>query len=288
MLEAARELCQRLRSGRSAPGLAFFGLNGSGRSVLLHALADLAEQEACAVQFLDLESAADFVPTALPAVPRLILLDDAQFLENALLGRLLGAQERLMALGRPVALVLASLPLTTRLEQDAAKRLERCLRVFRLEALDENATAEAVSSVASWDESGLKELWRLSKGWPMHVQAFAAAAWSAARGSILNREAVRAGAQAALARLDAVFYGPGFEQLSPREKQYLRSMAHLGPGPHRSSDIADSMDAKITSLGPLRAKLLAKGWVYSPEHGLLGFTAPGMDESIRRVMPGFR
>ena len=48
------------------------------------------------------------------------------------------------------------------------------------------------------------------------------------------------------------------------------------------------MDAKITSLGPIRASLMKGGWIYSPGHGQLGFAAPGMDEFMRRVMPGFR
>jgi hypothetical protein len=48
------------------------------------------------------------------------------------------------------------------------------------------------------------------------------------------------------------------------------------------------MDAKVTALGPLRAKLMREGWVYCPEHGRLGFSAPGMDAFLRRAMPHFR
>ena len=102
----------------------------------------------------------------------------------------------------------------------------------------------------------------------------------------LSSAQLRQATPAVWMELDRGFYGPGFERLAPREKNYLRSMAHLGPGPHRSGDIADSMDAKITALGPLQR--IREGWIYSPGHGRLGFCAPGMDEFLRRAMPNSR
>ena len=38
-------------------------------------------------------------------------------------------------------------------------------------------------------------------------------------------------------------------------------MADLGPGPHRSSDIASLLGVKVTGLGPVRAKLIKKGMI---------------------------
>lgn len=44
-------------------------------------------------------------------------------------------------------------------------------------------------------------------------------------------------------------------------------MAELGPNVHRTGDIADILNIKVGSLGPLRAKLLKKGMIYSPAYG---------------------
>lgn len=44
-------------------------------------------------------------------------------------------------------------------------------------------------------------------------------------------------------------------------------MAPLGPGPHRSGDIADVLERKVTSVAPLRNQLIAKGMIWSPHHG---------------------
>jgi len=158
-----------------------------------------------------------------------------------------------------------------------------------VEALSEAEAAKALQvQGARFEPEAVRELWRLTKGHPALLQAWAYQLWNQASGPAITREDVRKAAPAALKHLDERFYGPCYEPLSPREKSYLRSMAHLGPGPHRSSDIADSMDAKITALGVLRAKLIKKGLVYSPGFGKLGFALPGFDEFMRRVMPNFR
>jgi hypothetical protein len=62
-------------------------------------------------------------------------------------------------------------------------------------------------------------------------------------------------------------------------------MAELGHGPYRSGDIADLLSAKTASLGPVRAKLIKKGMVYSPEHGNMAFTVPLFDAFMKRAIP---
>ena len=68
---------------------------------------------------------------------------------------------------------------------------------------------------------------------------------------------------------------------------YLRAMADLGSGPYRSSDVAEKLSAKLSTLGPVRASLIKKGMVYSPAHGDMDFTVPLFDADMRRVMPAF-
>ena len=63
-------------------------------------------------------------------------------------------------------------------------------------------------------------------------------------------------------------------------------MAELGPGPHRSGDVAALLDREVTSLGPTRSGLIAKGMIWSPQHGDTAFTVPLFDEFMKRIMPG--
>jgi hypothetical protein len=62
-------------------------------------------------------------------------------------------------------------------------------------------------------------------------------------------------------------------------------MAYLGPGPHRSGDIADRLGMRVQNAGPLRSGLIGKGMVYSPSHGDTAFTVPLFDDFMKRVMP---
>ena len=62
-------------------------------------------------------------------------------------------------------------------------------------------------------------------------------------------------------------------------------MAALGPGPHRSGEIAQVLDKEVRAVAPTRAALIGKGMVYSPAHGDTSFTVPLFDEYMKRVMP---
>jgi hypothetical protein len=88
------------------------------------------------------------------------------------------------------------------------------------------------------------------------------------------------------AALDESFFRVRFDRLTPAERRYLRAMAELGPGPHRSGDIAERLTRSVTSLGPTRNNLIAKGMIWSPNHGDTAFTVPLFDAFMRRIMPG--
>lgn len=93
-------------------------------------------------------------------------------------------------------------------------------------------------------------------------------------------------ASTTVAALDESFFRVRFDRLTPTEENYLRAMAELGPGPHRLGDIAHQLERQVTSLGPTRSQLIAKGMVWSPSHGDTAFTVPLFDEFVRRIMPG--
>jgi hypothetical protein len=110
--------------------------------------------------------------------------------------------------------------------------------------------------------------------------------WDAAASSPITEHDVEVASVTAVAALDESFFRVRFDRLTPAEKRYLRAMAELGPGPHRSGDIADMLGRKVTALGPARAKLISKGMVWSPNHGDTAFTVPLFDEFMRRAIPG--
>ena len=81
------------------------------------------------------------------------------------------------------------------------------------------------------------------------------------------------------------FFRVRFDRLTPMEKRYMRAMAELGRGPHRSGDVAAALGRKVTKVAPVRSSLIAKGMLYSPAHGDTAFTVPLFDGFMKRIMP---
>lgn len=105
--------------------------------------------------------------------------------------------------------------------------------------------------------------------------------------SPITRQVVRNANAAVIRRLDQNFFRVRFDRLPPGEKNVLRVMAALGPNPQRTGDIAAKLGVKVTSLGPVRSKLIKKGMIYSPAHGDLAFTVPLFDEFMVRAIAKF-
>jgi hypothetical protein len=61
-------------------------------------------------------------------------------------------------------------------------------------------------------------------------------------------------------------------------------MAELGPDAHRTGDIATALGVRVSSIGPVRSKLIKKGMIYSPAYGDMAFTVPLFDEFMKRAM----
>ena len=130
----------------------------------------------------------------------------------------------------------------------------------------------------------LREIFRLTQGYPYFLQEWGYQSWNHALESPITLETVQNATATIIKRLDDNFFRVRFERLAPKEKEFLRAMAELGPEPYRSADVAKILGVKLGGLGPVRAILIRKGMIYSPEHGELAFTVPLFDDFMRRVM----
>ncbi len=131
----------------------------------------------------------------------------------------------------------------------------------------------------------MEEILRQTQGYPYFLQEWGKHSWDVASASPIRGEDARMATDRALADLDAGFFRVRFDRLTPSEKLYMRAMAELGPGPHRSGDIAERVGRKVTAVAPVRKTLIAKGMLYSPAHGDTAFTVPLFDGFMKRIMP---
>jgi hypothetical protein len=136
-------------------------------------------------------------------------------------------------------------------------------------------------------DEALDQLVAVTHGYPYFLQEWGYQAWNLATHSPIGASVVSQATTAAIKKLDGSFFRVRFDRLTPREKDYLRALAELGPGAHRSGDIADALGVKVQSVAPLRGGLIRKGMIYSPAHGDTAFTVPLFDEFMRRTMPNW-
>ncbi|MFN0313695.1 MAG: ATP-binding protein [Burkholderiales bacterium] len=220
-----------------------------------------------------------------------LFIDELQYVEEDELAALITALHRTAQRRRPVVLVGAGLPQLRGRMGQAKSYAERLFDFPEIGALVEPAAKIAIRKPAEAQgveikEDALRRIVKETHGYPYFLQEWGKHAWDAAAASPITLRDVGLASKAAVAALDESFFRVRFDRLTPVEKKYLRAMAELGPGPHRSGDVAEKLDRKVTSLGPTRNQLIAKGMVWSPSHGDTAFTVPLFDEFMRRIMPG--
>jgi hypothetical protein len=147
-------------------------------------------------------------------------------------------------------------------------------------------TKPVVDEGAAISDEAVARILDATKGYPYFLQEWGKHSWDAAPASPITAQDVTAATAETIASLDENFFRVRFDRLTPAERRYLRAMAELGPGPHRSGSIADALQREVTSLGPTRSGLIAKGMIWSPSHGDTAFTVPLFDEFMKRIMPG--
>ena len=131
----------------------------------------------------------------------------------------------------------------------------------------------------------LSRLLEVTQAYAFFIQEWGSQAWLCTAGSPIDLADVQAATKGAIAALDEGFFRMRFDRLTERERAYLRAVAELGPGPHRSGAIARAMRTTVASLAPLRNGLILKGMIWSPAHGDTAFTVPLFDEFMKRIMP---
>lgn len=221
-----------------------------------------------------------------------ILIDEIQYFSPEELGALIMVMHKMQQRQLPLVLVGAGLPNLPGLAGESKSYAERLFSFPAVGPLPEADAERALQDPvraegAEFEPEALREIFRLTRGYPYFLQEWGYQAWNHAKATPIGASVIRAASEIVSRRLDDNFFRVRFDRLTPREKTYLRAMAELGSGPHRTADIADKLGVKITTLGPVRASLIKKGMVYSPSHGEMAFSAPLFDGFMRRAIPAF-
>jgi hypothetical protein len=219
-----------------------------------------------------------------------LYIDELQYVTEVELAALITALHGASQAQLPVTMVGAGLPQLVGQTGRAKSYAERLFEFAPIDKLDEAAARAALIVPAAKEDvayapGAVDEIVRQTHGYPYFLQEWGKHSWNLADRSPIRRADAERATQSALAELDASFFRVRFDRLTPAEKRYMRAMAELGPGPHRSGDIADQLGRKVTTVAPLRNALIYKGMIYSPAHGDTAFTVPLFDGFMKRIMP---
>ena len=219
-----------------------------------------------------------------------ITIDELQYLGEQELSALIMAVHRVAQKLLPVLVVGAGLPQLVGQMGASKSYAERLFNFPKIGPLGEDDARAALEEPAAMEgvaftKAALNEIIRVTEGYPYFLQEWGYHVWNIAKQSPIGEKDATAATAGATANLDDSFFRVRFDRLTPREKDYLRAMAELGPGPHRSGDIAGVLGVQVESSAPLRSGLIRKGMIYSPQHGDTAFTVPLFDQFMRRVMP---
>ncbi len=220
----------------------------------------------------------------------LLAIDEMQYLHEDELAALITAIHRTTQQDLPVVLVGAGLPQLPALAGEAKSYAERLFEFPQIGQLDRRDARDAIlvpaaSQHIEFTDEAIDAIIEQAHGYPYFLQEWGYHVWNAARSSLIDRRTVDDITPAVVQHLDNNFFRVRFDRLTPAEKKYLRAMAELGVGPHRSGDVAAELGVRVESVAPRRSALISKGMIYSPAHGDTAFTVPLFDEFLRRIVP---
>jgi len=216
-----------------------------------------------------------------------LLIDEVQYLSNDELGALIVAIHRINQKALPVLMFGAGLPAIAALSGDAKSYAERLFIFPKVDALPNEYARNAIrqpieAEGEAIDDDLLERIVTLTRGYPYFLQEWGYQVWNASPQSPIAMSCIEIAEKEALRRLDEGFFKVRIDRLTPKEKEYVIAMARFGAGPYRSADVAEVLGEKLTTLGPRRAQIIAKGMIYSPAHGDIAFTVPMFDEYLKR------
>jgi hypothetical protein len=219
-----------------------------------------------------------------------MFIDELQYVKENQFAALISALHRCSHLRLPITLVGAGLPQLLALAGEAKSYSERLFEYPQVDKLNTSAAMDALRKPAqqlgvNYTDDAALAIVEKTQGYPYFLQEWGKHTWDVATTSPITLDVVKTATQLTIAGLDESFFKVRLERTTPSERRYLRAMADLGPGPHRSGDIANQLLKTVSTQAPVRSSLIRKGIVWSPTHGDTAFTVPLFHEYLLRTVP---
>ncbi|MCF4129354.1 ATP-binding protein [Methylobacterium sp. SyP6R] len=291
MIESGKELARRGLRGLKGflSGLSVSRGGDDGLSLGIDAEAGLADSGSIEADLPELILA---IAEAAKAArkPVAIFIDELQYLEEREFSALIMAVHRVNQRSLPLILVGAGLPQIRGLAGNSKSYAERLFRYPEIGALSHDDAVAAIVRPAAdegvtFSDAAIERIISDTEKYPYFLQQWGYEAWNTADDDHIGVDVIERASEAAVRELDQSFFRVRFDRCTPSEKRYMRALAEMGRGKHRSGDVAEKLGLKVTSAAPTRSALIKKGMIFAPAHGDTAFTVPLFDAYMRREMP---
>jgi hypothetical protein len=220
-----------------------------------------------------------------------LFFDEMQFAETRELGAVLAALHRVGQRRFPIATVCAGLPQLASRLVEASSYAERLFSYHEVGKLSSEAAAAALTVPAeregvTYQPDALAYLLERTGRYPFFIQTYGKYAWHVAPASPIDMSAARSADSIAQEQLDSGFHRSRWNRATPAERRYLAALADLGDGPQPTADVSARLGMTQQQTAVQRQNLIdLKGLLYSPQRGLIDFTAPLFGDYVRRHHP---
>lgn len=214
-------------------------------------------------------------------------VDEVQYLKEDEYAALIAASHRITQKSLPIVFICAGLPQIAALSGDAKSYAERLFAFTPVGSLDRDAALKAFVDPAAnrgvkFSDDAINILQASAHGYPYFIQELGSHTWNLATTNPIGRLCAEAGRDSAIAEMDKSFFKVRMDRSTAAEKAFMMAMASLPGTTYKTSDVAERLGKKMNQIGPVRATLISKGFVYSPQLGDIAFTVPLFEDYIQR------
>lgn len=208
-----------------------------------------------------------------------ILIDEIQYFSEKELSALIVAIHKIQQKQLPLVFIGAGLPILPRLAGESKSYAERLFDFPIVGELSEREATKALQNPVkrenvTFSEEAIQCIYSYTQGYPYFLQEWGYQAWNQADSNHITLSLIEQATPTVIRRLDENFFRVRLDRLTPSEKRFLRAMAELRTENMKIKDIASQLNMTVSTLSPTRSKLVKKGMIYSPSHGILVFTVP--------------
>ncbi len=218
------------------------------------------------------------------------LFDEVQFLARPELEALIAGLHKSVQRTLPITLVGAGLPQLPRLAGEAKSYAERLFRFPTIGSLDAEQARTALTEPArrlgiDFTAGAAARVVEYTEGYPYFIQEFGKTLWDTVDTPPLSEGHVEDCRELVEQKLDSSFFRVRADRATELELRYLRAMAERGGKPQPAGEVAELLGRTSAQMGPVRARLIDKGLLYTPSYGQAAFTVPQFDRYMRRRQP---